>query len=107
MAVEIPIQPGPGTDAIVAMRCLNSLKHEASFAAMAACEAASPQVRQMFQQAAVDAIQAQGRLSQLAMQRGWYVPLQAGGGNMAQFRQNLQHIAGQAAQAPAMAGATV
>lgn len=105
--MEIPIQPGPGTDAILAMRCLSSLKHEAGFAAMAACEASNPQIRQMFQQAVTAAIQAQGQLAQLAQQRGWYVALQAGGANMAQFRQNLQQIAGQAAQAPAMAGATV
>lgn len=81
------------TDAAIATKCSSSLKFEAALSAQAACECSHPQLRQMFQQASQEAIQTQGRLAQLMIQRGWYVPLMSMGQNAGQFQQNLQTMA--------------
>ncbi len=81
------------TDAAIATRCSNHLKFAAASAAQSACECAHPQLRHMFQQAAHEAIQAQGQLTELMLQRGWYVPLMATAQNAGQFQQNLAQVA--------------
>lgn len=87
-------------DPIVATKCSNSLKFSASQAALAACEAIHPEVRQTFEQACQQSLQAQAQLADLMVQRGWYVPLQADAGNLSQFQANLQQISAPTGAAP-------
>lgn len=86
------------SDPSIAYKCSASLKHEATTAALAACESVHPQLRQIFLQACQEAVQAQSQVAQLMTQRGWYVPLAANAANMGPFMQNLQQWVNMAAQ---------
>lgn len=94
-------------DNVIAFGCAMALKQEATQAALAAQETVHPQLRQMFAQSAQEAIQAQARVADYMIRRGYYIPPRADGANIGEVLQQLQAVIGQAEQYQPGAGMQV